>query len=213
MRALTLYCEKRLGKGRDTDHLVLLFLGSGVSAGIHEDGHLFRGLHGLSGEVGHVIFDENREQCLCGNKGCLETIVSTENILRRFHRKLRRGVRSSLQELYARQDGDVVLTLEDIVAAQANDRLVHSTLFDIGTTLGSACTQLAKSFNPEKLLISGPVSTLGRYMLDPINLVLRQKVIPEMLNGLSVQFCDYDPRQEAIEMALLARDHHWGLPS
>ncbi len=209
VRALTLY-EKRLGRGRDTDHLVLLFLGSGVSAGIYESGHLLRGFHGLSGEIGHVIFDENGEQCLCGNRGCLETMLSTENILSRFHRKLTQGVRSSLQTLYATHDAGFVPTLEDIAAAaQANDRLVNSTLFDIGTTLGNACTQIVKSFNPEKLLISGPVSILGKHLLHPLSIVLKQKVIPEMLEGLSVEFCDYDRRQEAIGMSLLARDHYW----
>jgi transcriptional regulator of PTS gene len=213
VRALTLY-EKKLGRGRDTDHLVLLFLGSGVSAGIYENGCLFRGFHGLSGEIGHVIFDEKGEQCLCGNRGCLETMVSTESILSKFHRKLKQGVRSSLQHLYATHDADFVPTLEDIVvAAQANDRLVHSTLFDIGTTLGNACTQIIKSYNPEKLLISGPVSVLRSYLLNPINIILRQKVIPEMLEGLTIEFCDYHPRQEAIGMSLLARDHYWAQSS
>jgi predicted NBD/HSP70 family sugar kinase len=79
-----------------TEPFVLLYLGSGVGAGIVIDGKLYRGAGGLAGEIGHLHVTEDGDRCPCGNIGCLETVVSEPSILRNFQRRLAEGVISSL---------------------------------------------------------------------------------------------------------------------
>jgi len=62
--------------------LVYLGIGTGFSAGIVLDGHLYRGANGLAGEIGHVVIDADGLPCACGAHGCLETIVSGTGLAR-----------------------------------------------------------------------------------------------------------------------------------
>ena len=207
VRALA-FRERVKGAGQDCRHFVLLYLGVGVGAGIVIDGVLYRGHHGLAGEVGHLIVDSAGDRCSCGNKGCLETVVSSSSILRRFQRRLEEGVISTLQRW--REDGAGGLSLEHIQeAAAAEDRLALSTLFEIGTFLGDACSKLIKLYNPHKLILSGDVARLGAYFRQAIDMAIGHRVIPEMLNELEIGFADYQPTHPAEGAALVAMESFW----
>lgn len=206
-RTVTFF-EKTKGLGRDIDNFVLLYLGVGIGSGVIINGSLYRGYHGLAGEIGHLIVDKNGYRCSCGNIGCLETIASTPGILRAIRDRLEEGVISSLQD-YSRADWQE-LNLENIFkAANHEDRLAESTLFNIGLFLGDGCSKLIKLFNPEKLIISGPGSIFKDYFKEAINRVIKKQVIPVMLSGISLDFADYSPNQEAFGASLLAMEYFW----
>jgi len=57
-------------------------LGTGLAAGILQDGVLLRGASGVAGEVGHVPVDPGGVRCACGQRGCLETVASGSAIAR-----------------------------------------------------------------------------------------------------------------------------------
>src|SRR5581483_9366853 len=44
-------------------------------------GRLHRGATGYAGELGHVYTHDGGPVCRCGNRGCLETVASTDAIL------------------------------------------------------------------------------------------------------------------------------------
>ena len=197
--------ERMRIEGAAVEPLVLLYLGEGVGAGIVINGELYRGANGLAGEIGHMHVAEEGDRCSCGNIGCLEMVVSEASILRGVGRRLHEGVMSSLQR-YA-QEG---LTLARILeAGRAGDRLAQSTLYDLGLVLGDACATLIELHNPRTLLIGGAVGALAEFLLDPINLRLRQRVIPEMLVDMRLYFAAYEPQDEAIGAAMIAERHYW----
>jgi predicted NBD/HSP70 family sugar kinase len=190
-------------KARD---LVYLYLGTGVGAGIMIGQEPYHGSHGMSGEVGHLVVEEEGARCSCGNIGCLETVVSSSSILHRFQRRLSEGVISSLQK-HRDHHG---LTLELIRdAASAGDRLAQSTLFELGTLLGDAVSKIIKLYNPRTLVIGGPVGVLGEHLREPIWIKVRQKVIPEMLVDLAIEIAPSQPREEAVGAAYLAERRFW----
>ncbi len=51
-------------------------IGKGVGAGLLLDGALHRGHHFAAGEIGHVVVDHRGDQCACGRRGCLETLLA-----------------------------------------------------------------------------------------------------------------------------------------
>jgi len=200
-RCLAHLALTRLGRDQAGD-LLLVYLGSGVGAGLAMDGELFRGHRGLAGEIGHLIVEERGERCGCGNSGCLETVASVPAVLRRFQRLLDEGVISRLQEKE--------LTLERIgEAAACGDRLALNGLAQIGASLGEACGKSILLFNPHTLLISGPVASLGDYLRDALWARVRQQVIPEMLEDLSLQFLPSRPGDEGMGAASLASQWFW----
>ncbi len=192
-------------------NLVYLYLGSGVGAGIIIDQEPFYGAHGMAGEVGHLVVEEEGARCSCGNIGCLETVVSRASILQRFQTRLAEGVISSLQRYKGNGEGS--LTLEVIRdAATAGDRLAQSTLFELGTLLGDAVSKIIKLYNPRTLVIGGPVGVLGEHMREPLWIKVRQKVIPEMLVDLTLEIVPSQPNDEAMGAALLAERRFWRNP-
>ena len=62
--------------------LVLLNIGTGISAGVVIDGNLYRGSHGMAGEIGHVVVDKLGPVCACGQTGCLEAVAAGPAIAR-----------------------------------------------------------------------------------------------------------------------------------
>ncbi len=190
-------------KSRD---LVYLRLGNGVGAGIMIGPDPYHGSHGLAGEIGHLQVEEEGARCSCGNIGCLETVVSSSNIIQRFQRRLSEGVISTLQNYR----GDHALTLEVIRdAANAGDRLAQTTLFELGMFLGDAISKIIKLFNPRTLVIGGPVAVLGEHLLAPIWIKVRQKVSAEMLADFEMEIALPQPHEEAEGAACLAERRFW----
>ena len=57
-------------------NLLLLRITEGIGAGIVLNHHLFTGTAHAAGEIGHVVVNPRGDVCVCGNRGCLETVVS-----------------------------------------------------------------------------------------------------------------------------------------
>ncbi len=74
-RAATLG-ELRFGLGRDGSTMAMFTLGTGVGGGVAVNGHLLLGPSGSAGELGHQTIVPDGPPCGCGNRGCLETLVS-----------------------------------------------------------------------------------------------------------------------------------------
>jgi len=134
--------ELHHGIARGRHDVVYLKVASGVGAGIVLGGRLHRGASGIAGEIGHVQVGEDGHVCRCGNRGCLETMVSAARLL------------ELLRPAY-----DTPLTIEQVLALDVEgDAGVRRVLTDAGRTIGRAVADLANSLNPELVVVGG---TLG----------------------------------------------------
>jgi predicted NBD/HSP70 family sugar kinase len=59
----------------DADPLIFVNCDVGVGAGIVLNNHLFTGVRGMAGEIGHSIMQVDGELCSCGRRGCAETFI------------------------------------------------------------------------------------------------------------------------------------------
>lgn len=53
-----------------------LSIGTGIAAGLVLDGRLYRGAHGMAGEIGHIPVAPDGPRCICGAFGCLEAVAA-----------------------------------------------------------------------------------------------------------------------------------------
>ncbi|MEN3537887.1 ROK family transcriptional regulator [Microbispora sp. ZYX-F-249] len=53
----------------------------GIGAGLVVRGRLFRGAHGLAGELGHIVVSPGGPPCRCGGRGCLEQYAGQDALL------------------------------------------------------------------------------------------------------------------------------------
>ena len=65
-------------------NIVSLNIGTGVGTGIIINNELYTGEDGFAGEIGHTILYPNGNQCVCGNKGCLETYLKDSVIISQY---------------------------------------------------------------------------------------------------------------------------------
>ena len=71
-----------LAAGEPDRSLFLIKVGHGVGAGLVLDGQLVLGERFAAGEIGHVVVDPRGDECACGLRGCLETVIAAP-LLRR----------------------------------------------------------------------------------------------------------------------------------
>jgi len=67
--------EHARGSARSADTAVMFTIGTGIGGAIIAHGSLLRG-KSAAGQLGHIAIDRNGERCLCGRRGCVETMSS-----------------------------------------------------------------------------------------------------------------------------------------
>jgi N-acetylglucosamine repressor len=73
-------------------NMVYVNIGNGVGSHVILDGHLCGGATGRIGEIGHVVMIPQGKLCGCGNRGCLETLISGRAIARRIREDIGKGL-------------------------------------------------------------------------------------------------------------------------
>jgi predicted NBD/HSP70 family sugar kinase len=201
-RALA-YREMLVGNARTVRDFVVLHFGMGMGTGVVIGRRLYAGHKGLAGEVGHIKHQNSSLRCSCGSIGCFETIVSVPGVLRIFRDRLAEGVVSCLQRVIT--PAGPGLSLETILeAANAGDRFAVATLREVGQVLGHACAIMFKICNPQRLIVSGEGSVFRKFLETSAREVLTAEVSPIALQGSSLVFADFEPRNEAVGAGLVA---------
>ncbi len=74
--------EHLFGVGRGYSHLVYVTISTGVGTGMIIDGHLCQGKGHNAGHFGHIVLQKDGPLCGCGNRGCVESLISGKSIVR-----------------------------------------------------------------------------------------------------------------------------------
>lgn len=146
------YAEMTSGVAPGESDWLYLHIGAGIGAGLVLDGKVRRGKSGFAGEIGHMNIDPEGLECPCGSFGCLETMASAENIVRRTRERLRRDATSSLSRLGAMGG----FTYDDIVsAADKGDDLAKMMLQRTGSFIGRALAGVINLLNLSMVAVGG----------------------------------------------------------
>jgi predicted NBD/HSP70 family sugar kinase len=76
--------ELRFGAARGYGDFIYVKASHGVGAGHVLGGRPYRGAAGVAGEIGHTQVSADGARCRCGNRGCLEAVVSIDEIRRQL---------------------------------------------------------------------------------------------------------------------------------
>jgi glucokinase len=159
----------RFDRARSGNSLAYLSIGTGISAGLVLQGQLYRGVHGMAGEVGHSSLDPHGPRCSCGGRGCLEMLASGPAIARMAQAALAAGTPTSLRQLAA-----PVTAAEVYAAAAAGDAVALAIAEQVGQSLGRAIYNLALSYDVERIIVGGGVTTAGAAFFQPIGAELNR---------------------------------------
>jgi glucokinase len=201
------YGELQSGAAQGRQEVFFVTLGTGIGSGLIINGQIYRGASGFAGEFGHMTIDPEGIECACGNIGCLETIASGPNIVRRTRERLYRDRTSSLSRLAIPRDRE--LTAEDIArAAREGDEMAQVMMERTGMFLGIAIAAVVNLLNVEMVVMGGGVMEAGELILKPTIKETRRRAFPPSFGSCEIVIAQLGPQAGMIGAALMARDLH-----
>lgn len=199
------YGEWQCGAARGFNDVFYVAMGTGIGSGVILGGKLQRGCRGFAGEFGHFKIDIDGLECACGSFGCLETVASGPNIVRRVREQLFSDPAYSISKLASDMEG--VLVCERVEqAAMEGDELARSVLRETGRVLGVAIASIVNLLNVEIVVLGGGVMSAGELILDPIREETRRRTIAPAYSCCRVIAAELEQDAGIVGAALLARD-------
>jgi predicted NBD/HSP70 family sugar kinase len=130
--------EQMFGRGEGRRSFAVVRAGVGVGTGLVINHNLWRGASGTAGELGHLVVDPRGRPCVCGHRGCLETMAGSEGILQTIRERGR-------------------LDVPDIAGAsrlaQADDELVRRAFEEAGALFGLGLSWLVNMLDLELVIV------------------------------------------------------------
>jgi glucokinase len=197
------YGEYKVGAGRGSRDMFYVTIGDGIGGAIILDGKLWTGASGFAGEFGHITIDTEGLECDCGNTGCLETVASAPNIVRRANERLHRDGTSSLSRLAINKN----FTADD-VAHEANngDDFSMMMIERTGKYIGTGVASVLNLLNIERVVLGGGVMDAGDLILNPIIQEARRRAFQPCFEATQILAATLGPDAASIGAAMLARD-------
>ena len=181
--------EYYFGAARGFKEAIIIHWSWGLGLGIFVNGKLCSGKNGFAGEFSHIPIVENGELCICGKRGCLETIASSNTILSRIKQGVATEVVSPLINQIKEHPEKV--TPEDVInSARQGDEFCISILNEIGTEMGKGLAYIIQLLNPEVIVLSGPLSKAKKYVLSPIQQALNRLCLEKISESTTILISD-----------------------
>ncbi|MBD2763688.1 ROK family transcriptional regulator [Kocuria sp. cx-455] len=179
------------GRGRGVRNMAYIKVSHGVGAGLILNGRLFRGATGSAGELGHMTLDEQGDVCRCGNRGCLETFISSEAVL----------------GLMATTRGPD-FTVSDLVdTALAGDIGCARVIGDTGRTLGTTVANLCNIINPELVIVGGELARAGDLLLEPLREIVSRYGVQGCTRELTISAAELGPEAHLTGALIMALEN------
>ncbi|MDQ1570393.1 MAG: glucokinase [Actinomycetota bacterium] len=150
--------EVEIGLGRDVSDMLIVAIGTGLSAGIISGGIQISGATFSAGEIGHLVVRPGGELCACGQRGCVEVYASAGGILRR----------------YAALGGDPSLSVARI--SSSPDPVAVSVWQDATELLAQAFAAIVVTLDPSLIVIAGGLSLAGTALTTPLRAALASQL-------------------------------------
>jgi glucokinase len=179
--------ESRFGAGRGVKNLACFALGTGIGGGLVIDGKLYKGTHGMAGEMGHISVEPDGILCNCGNRGCVEQYASATGI-------------ANLGKIFASENQNIKKTpfvaeaLKDLskVTSKMVYDFVHKNDPVAVEVHEKACDMMARAVGivmnvlaPDRVVLGGGVLKAGQVILDTVSKYTHRYCWPSIR-----QYCD-----------------------
>jgi glucokinase len=156
--------EHQWGAARGRQNAIMLTLGTGVGGAILADGKILRGAGGVAGHLGHLTVQPDGPVCICGSRGCLETIFSARALEAEAFAAMHLGVKSRLFNSQLRPP-----SCEEVFdCARKGDKIARLVVERAVTVLGGAIAGLVHAFDPEIVILGGQITRAGDLLFAPV---------------------------------------------
>jgi predicted NBD/HSP70 family sugar kinase len=177
---------------RDTQHLLLIKVGTGIGCGIVADGHVHRGARGAAGDIGHIRATSSEDViCRCGNIGCLEAVAGGQ----------------ALAERLAEQGADAAQSRDVVRLVRGGHAGAIRMVRDAGRTLGEVLAGTVNFFNPAVIVIGGDIAEAHAQLLAGVREGIFSRSLPLATRDLRIVHSRLGDRAGVIGAATMVIEH------
>lgn len=190
--------EYMFGAGKGSKNMVYVTVSTGIGGGAILNGSLFRGSTSNALEVGHTTVMKGGPRCGCGNTGCAEALASGTAIMKRAREAVESKVETSLKSY------EEVTAKEVFLESEKGDKVSQDILNDALSYLGITISNIANSFDPDKIIIGGGVSEAGRIVFDKIDYEMQRRCLKTIYNNCKIEKAVLGSKAGVLGAAALA---------
>ena len=196
--------EKWMGAGRDVDNMCMITLGTGVGGGIVLNDHIWHGMTGMAGELGHMAVYPDGVQCGCSNHGCLEQYASATAVKRMAVEKIASGHAPELAR--AMSENPEFSAKVVFQYAIQGDKQAQEIFRAVGRALGVIIADMINVLNLQMYVIGGGVSSAWEMFSPTLFAELRKRSFVYRATEPDSNLTAPQRRKTIITRALLGSD-------
>lgn len=172
----------RVGVASGRDHVAFLYISPGAGgfgAAFVCNGTVYGGARGGAGEIGHLVVQPEGPRCRCGNRGCLQALVSGANLMRNVN--------------WGGAGGHQVTTISEAGRlADAEDARALRAFTSAGRFFGQGLAAVTNLLNPELLVMGGAPEYVdgeqsGRRSSQAFTAAVREMLATSTYSDLAVE--------------------------
>ena len=182
------YGELRHGAGMGLDDFLYVKVSHGIGACPVINGRPYRGATGIAGEIGHTQLSGEGELCRCGQRGCLEAVVSIDTVR---------------QQVSHSHPG---LDLSGVPLVEVDDPMTWRILEEAGRTLGRVLAAMCNLLNPTAVILGGELGTAGPAIIEGVEESIRRYVAPAVSAAARVVPATLSDRAELTGALVMAAE-------
>jgi glucokinase-like ROK family protein len=191
--------EHLFGAAKQCTDFLFVFAGVGIGGGLFLNGNLYRGKNGYAGEIGHspIMAEPSQNVCHCGNRGCWETYANQFSIIQRVQARMEVKRTSMIPKLMTETSLPLGIPLIN-QAADSGDAEAIDSFVEAGRAMGQGFAGLINIFNPEKIILGGPLSIAGKHLLPAIKETVDLHSLPEIDQQAEILLSPFGPDASLI---------------
>lgn len=160
--------ERHFGATQEVMDSLSVYVSDTIVGGVMVGGFVVVGRTGNAGQIGHVLVPGYDDRCVCGGRGCLESVAGAAALTN-----------------WAREQGWGGGSIEALTAdAQTGDRIAIAALERAGTALGRAIASVAPLLDIDRVVIGGPIAAPGSALWKSLHNAVAMHARLPFLTGL-----------------------------
>jgi len=166
--------EHRLGAGRGSRHVLVVFAGTGVGAGLVLNDEPYEGAVGGAGEFGHTVIVRGGAVCTCGRRGCVEAYAGRRAMAQAAERAAAAGHETILFKLMEDMDRTRLTSGVFKAALDLGDPLTADLIDGAVEALAAGIASAVNLLDVEAVVLGGGLADkLGPSFLGRIDAAMR----------------------------------------
>jgi glucokinase len=193
--------ETWCGAARGVRHLVTLYVGDDIAAGVILDGRPWLGAHGLAGSAAWLALNPVERQDY-RQFGCLDAEISSRGIAKRLAWRVEAG---DLSRVVEQAGGLEAVTARHVLdGARTRDGVAISVVRDTVRYIGMAIANLCAVVDPEMIVLGGAIAADEDLLLEPVRQECQRRLPPALFAAVRIVASPLGDAAAAIGAARLA---------